>query len=808
MANASRKPSFSLDPFWPQYGAAGLIALTFVLGVLRLVLFDWTDPRHCGALLSTGQWLDGDFKNWQPDGCMMRKYQPKNIETCMKSRRVVFVGDSRRRETPRPRPPLKLRNRLQFPLAPFLNTSITHDILQGNANYAAADQPRDTQPPLMLVLGTGLWYLRHFEPTKGLRAWSKTIESTFSAISKAGSSIASTVVFLPVQQVVVAELNPDRAASIHPSNIDAMNSDLSHLIAPPTVSLWSQDGSFIGGGASSSPPLPIAFPLAFNDMLDASQSSDGLHFSNAVIQAQVNVLLNYKCNEGLPVKFPRDHTCCRAYPTPSYIQLFVLFVVVAWGPIARFGRSYISESPPLSLSLPNPNFWLCRRPKPILVNLFPGEDIWLKEQKDYDPWIFSFLALASLAAGLATMKSADKDLGFLNREQTDEWKGWMQIAILIYHYLGASKVSGIYNPIRALVAAYLFMSGYGHTTFYLKKADFGFLRIMQVMVRLNLLTVVLAYTMNTDYLSYYFAPLVSYWFFVIWVTLYLGKAYNTNTTFLLLKIAASMAFRPQPVLQHQMECEGVEFRVSLDLWIVYSGILSAIAYIKFRELRLGDHPRWPNIQRGSLILAAITMVWYFGFELTRVDKFDYNAWHPFVAVLPVLAFVALRNANVKLRGASSKVFAFIGTCSLETFILQYHIWLAADTKGILLVIPGTRWRPLNLVVSTIIFIYLSYKVANATGELTTWICGSKKGGAALPTAAPASSSRPAPQSAPAASGEEAIPLTSKWTVKPPSLQRRALESSALAGFNFGLPVKLAVFLVALWILNMLWPDLS
>ncbi len=52
--------------------------------------------------------------------------------------------------------------------------------------------------------------------------------------------------------------------------------------------------------------------------------------------------------------------------------------------------------------------------------------VFLKEQKAWDPYVYGGMIAVFLIAGLATMKKGDKDMGFLNREQTDEWKGWMQ----------------------------------------------------------------------------------------------------------------------------------------------------------------------------------------------------------------------------------------------------------------------------------------------------------------------------------------------------------------------------------------------
>lgn len=854
MASSTRT---TISPLWPHYVAAGTIASAVFLGLLRFLLFGWQDSIRCGSLLSTGQWLDDKFRNWQPEGCMVHTYKASDATLCLASQEVIFAGDSVTRQLyytfahamdsslPANAPDddkkhqnATLRTKggtsLLFYWEPFLNGTVVQSILSPKKNPA---KPR----PAMVVFGSGLWYLRH-RSSGGIAAWEGMIDDSYSIISQNADRIADQIVWLPVENPVFGKLSPERFATIHPSDVEAMNADLIHRVTPPPPS-FSFSSEYIVPSKPSKRKVPISLPVAFNLMLDDSQTNDGIHYSTSILKAQANLLLNLRCNDALPKHFPLDKTCCRRYPTPPLLEIMTVLLLVSWGPLARAmlkrnaSGSFMALFPSEEVIMPLFIFGVAA----ALLFFADRTGVWLKEQKQFDPLAFGGLSLLALVAGLATMKRADKDLGFLNREQTDEWKGWMQLAILIYHYFGASKISGIYNPIRVLVAAYLFMTGYGHASFYLKKADFGFARVAQILVRLNLLTITLAYTMNTDYISYYFAPLVSWWYLIIYFTMLVGSKYNDRMPFLLAKITISMALHTwfmreawllseifgflRSIFRIEWVAREWTFRVTLDGFIVYVGMLTAIAFIKVRELRLTDHASWPLVSRCAIVGSALAVLWFFWFELSRADKFAYNAWHPYVSAIPVLAFVVLRNGNAALRSCNSRVFGFIGTCSLETFIMQYHFWLAGDTKGILLVIPGTKWRPVNMVITSIMFIWLSHKVAEATGVLTAWICGTLK--KTLPTTNPAPTGNPSqPESIPLASDVGSQGLSSgtrqgadgstsggetpgRWLDRladgTSSNQNKSSLGNAMQQYLRGLPGKLAGCLLMLWVLNLAWP---
>jgi hypothetical protein len=379
---------------------------------------------------------------------MLNTYTPKDTSTCFRSRQVVFIGDSATRQLffqlanivdPKlpdgpPDDDHKHSNytlnaesdvELSFYWDPYMNSSYSQLIHPTGTDRAPS---LDSNRPALLVLGTGLWYLR-YKDSGGLPAWEARVEAVIETIRNANPPLADQIVILPVEEPVISKLSPERADTIRMSDVDAMNSDLFHRIYPPDDLLTT--------------PHHISLPLVLNRMLDDSQTADGLHFSSPIIKAQANLLLNFRCNDVLSKKYPLDKTCCRSYPTPSLLHLFVVSVACLAAPAFWYYSYYTGLSSPhlgdlciyfVLVGQINPATWISDEHRPVfimsgavaLMYVADRTGFWFKEQKQFDPWFFGLLSFLALLVGLATVKRADKDLGFLNREQTDEWKGWMQ----------------------------------------------------------------------------------------------------------------------------------------------------------------------------------------------------------------------------------------------------------------------------------------------------------------------------------------------------------------------------------------------
>ena len=122
----------------------------------------------------------------------------------------------------------------------------------------------------------------------------------------------------------------------------------------------------------------------------------------------------------------------------------------------------------------------------------------------------------------------------LNRDQTEEWKGWMQYMFLLYHYYHAEEV---YNSIRIMITCYVWMTGFGNFSFFYLKGDYSMIRVVQMLWRLNFLVVFLCLTQGTTYILYYICPLHTFFFIMVYVTMRIGKQWNYSKYGLRIKLS-------------------------------------------------------------------------------------------------------------------------------------------------------------------------------------------------------------------------------------------------------------------------------
>lgn len=365
----------------------------------------------------------------------------------------------------------------------------------------------------------------------------------------------------------------------------------------------------------------------------------------------------------------------------------------------------------------------------ILLLTYVCENHWVFEHsgKDYNRDLFIFVLILFFLYAFYTIKP-NHDLTLLGREQTEEWKGWMQFIFLLYHYFHAEEV---YNSVRVMITCYVWMTGFGNFSFFYMKKDFGWLRVVQMLWRLNFSVLLLMWTHGNTYILYYICPMHTFYFFMVYLTMYAFHASNHMKWPIRFKLMALgliiylvwdingglfdwiFAFMGTTSVIGAGRGSVWEyyFRTSLDHWSAFFGMIFALNF-PLAEQYFNKAKGLP-LTLASVLMGALTVYWFFTFYMK--EKLEYNLTHSYTAIIPLTAYIFFRNVTPWTRSYVSMSLHDLGKTTLETYLLQHHIWLTSNAKTLLTIVPGHPW--VNFALATLLFFAVSKELYRLTMNL-------------------------------------------------------------------------------------------
>uniref|UniRef100_A0ACB8FVK8 N-acetylneuraminate 9-O-acetyltransferase n=1 Tax=Sphaerodactylus townsendi TaxID=933632 RepID=A0ACB8FVK8_9SAUR len=433
------------------------LGAVLLLAACHAVSRRYQGDDSCEYLLSSGRFL-GE-KLWQPHSCMMHKYKPGDVKDCLANKHIAFIGDSRIRQlfysfVKLINPQIKEEGNKHGNI-PFedKSSSLKVDFLwypevNGSMKQRFNSWNEGSSPkPNIIIAGAATWSIKiHNGSSEALTQYKINITLIAPLLEKLAKS---SDVYWVLQDPVYEDMLSESRKMITNEKIDAYNEAAVSILNSSARNLKARVKVF------------SASRLIAEETI--MQSLDGLHLPESSREVSATILMNVYCNK---VMKPVDGSCCQPRPPITLIQklAFCFFGASAIGYLILVlvrrnnhrknkpctdMESGEEKKPPTNSSAVSTleTLLLCLSKLGLIMAYFylcDRANLFMKENKFYTHSSFFIPIIYILVLGVFYTENT-KETKVLNREQTDEWKGWMQLVILIYHISGASTAMGIFH---------------------------------------------------------------------------------------------------------------------------------------------------------------------------------------------------------------------------------------------------------------------------------------------------------------------------------------------------------------------------